>query len=371
MDDNRPSRIVAFDHVRGIAVICMIISHVTLMFGTDIANGTIVGRFMNDWCGRAPAAPVFMMLMGVFFSYPRDKPMFTKVLRGAKIFLLGILLNIARFVIPMSIASIFLSDLASGARVQLNLSVGEAFWRMFYNMDILEFAGVAFVILALLQRFIKRSFIWVIVGAVVVFVAPYLWGTGEDWGIYYNLVQPLWGDSFSPNVPGDTSFPVFPWLVYPIAGILIGKALSSGMEQHALFKRMLFSGIGLLAFGAVIVIIKTSEQFGDYWRMFPGGTSMVLGFALVWTAFFMWLERAGLFQKALSTLNFWSVNITLAYCVQWVLLGFATLALGYKLIDNEWFLLALAPVFIVVSYFITVILLRRDGFMRSFRWFTK
>lgn len=66
MDEGGSSRIVAFDHVRGLAVIFMIISHVAVVLGSGVANKTVIGHIMDDVCGTAPAAPVFMMLMGVF-----------------------------------------------------------------------------------------------------------------------------------------------------------------------------------------------------------------------------------------------------------------------------------------------------------------
>ncbi|HNV71883.1 MAG TPA: heparan-alpha-glucosaminide N-acetyltransferase domain-containing protein, partial [Candidatus Ozemobacteraceae bacterium] len=75
-------RIAAFDHVRAIAVLAMIVSHVTVMFGTANACMTPIGRFMNEFCGTAPAAPVFMILMGIFFIYPHDKSFSQKMARG-------------------------------------------------------------------------------------------------------------------------------------------------------------------------------------------------------------------------------------------------------------------------------------------------
>lgn len=84
----------------------MIISHVALMFGSNEAGATPVGRFMNDFCGTAPAAPVFMLLMGVFFIFPKDKPAFVKIIRGLKLFSLDLVLNVVRMVIPFYILSV-------------------------------------------------------------------------------------------------------------------------------------------------------------------------------------------------------------------------------------------------------------------------
>ena len=70
MDEGGSSRIVAFDHVRGLAVIFMIISTCGCAWLRG-RNKTVIGHIMDDVCGTAPAAPVFMMLMGDFFSDPR------------------------------------------------------------------------------------------------------------------------------------------------------------------------------------------------------------------------------------------------------------------------------------------------------------
>lgn len=371
MDEKKPSRIMAFDHVRGIAVICMIISHVIVEFGSHASEKTIMGHIMDGFFGTAPAAPVFMLLMGIFFSYPREKPTLTKIGRGAKIFLLGILLNIARGVIPITIAAIFFKDVLQNVMDVLHMTRGQIYWRFFYNLDILEFAGLAFMILAILQMVIKRSAGWIITATVVLFVAPYLWGIGESWGMFYSFVQPLWGNALSSSIPSDTLFPVFPWLVYPIAGLLIGKGLSAGIDTHSMYKRMLTYGALLFSAGAGFVLINPAKELGDYYRMYPAGTAMTLGFALLWTCLFMWFSQRGIFQGPLGKLVFWSENITIIYCVQWVLFGFSILIFGFKDIDDPWFLVGLSPVYIFLSYLVSRWIIGCGGFMRAFKWFAE
>jgi len=362
-------RITAFDHVRGLAAIFMIVPHVIIMFGTDSAIHSPVGIVMDQLIGDAPAAPVFMLLMGVFLAYPGERPLPRMMSRGVRIYLLGTVLNVLRLVVPIMIAVVFLPETARQVLHEYGFPAGDVFYELGLDLDVLQFAGIAFILISVLQRFIRSSWLWVVTGAIIVIAAPHLWGTGRSWGLWYDLVQPLWGNELTLNIPTDTAFPVFPWLAYPIAGIIVGKAMAAGRSEDWLLKRMLGAGLVLFVGGWTYVVFGSTESLGDYYRMYPGGTSLVMGFALVWTCFFMWLSRRGLFQNALNKLVYWSRSLTLLYCVQWVLLGFSILIFGYKRFDNPWISVALTPVYICLTY-VTARRLEKIGwFMRGFRWF--
>lgn len=364
-------RISSFDNVRALAVICMIVSHVSLMLGSADACVTPVGRFMNDFCGTAPAAPVFMLLMGIFFVFPQDRSLSVKVLRGFKLFLLGIILNFVRMVIPFFILSKYAPEMFDSMVSALQVSREVVFWRILYNVDILGFAGVACIILALLQPLLTRCWQWVAVGAVMIFAAPYLWGTGEGLGLAFYPLQPFWGRAFVMGAPTDTAFPVFPWLVFPIMGILIGQLLKSGTPEPEVATRMTRVGLVFAFFGAIFVAAFGMGQFGDYYRMYAGGAFLVMSFALLWTAIFMWLTSRGYMQRASSMLIFWSENLTLIYCVQWCWFGFSILLPYFRRIDSPLLLVALTPVFFLLTWAVTRLLLLMPRFMSVFRWFTR
>ncbi len=371
MNNAEIARVPAFDLVRAIAVICMIISHVALMFGSNDASVTTIGRFMNDFCGTAPAAPVFVLLMGIFFVFPKDKPVSEKIVRGFKLFFLGILLNFVRMVIPFFILSIYAPVEFERMCAMLQVGPGEIYWRVLYNVDILGFAGAAYILLALLQTFLKTAWQWVLVGLAVILSAPYLWGAGENLGVFFYILQPLWGRAFVENVPTDTAFPVFPWLVFPLMGVVIGRFFSAGHKESQVFKGMVWSGLLFAAAGSALVAAFGMKQFGDYYRMYAGGTFLVMSFALLWTTFFMWLTRKGWFKAGFSCLSFWSENVTLIYCVQWFWFGFSVLLLNFRKIDDLRVIVVLTPVFFVLTWLTTNVLLRLPRFMRCFLWFSK
>ncbi len=365
------SRVSSFDNVRALAVICMIISHVSLMLGSADACATPVGRFMNDFCGTAPAAPVFMLLMGIFFVFPHDRSLSVKVFRGLKLFLLGIMLNFLRMVIPFYILSINAPEMFDGMVTALQVGRDVVFWRILYNVDILGFAGVAYIILALLQHLLTRSWQWISVGAVMIFAAPYLWGAGESLGIAFYPLQPLWGRAFVMGAPTDTAFPVFPWLVFPIMGLLIGRLLKSDVPESEIAAGMTRFGLLFAILGAAFVSVYGTGQFGDYYRMYAGGTFLVMSFALLWTAMFMRLTLKGYMGWASSVLTFWSENLTLIYCVQWFWFGFSILLPYFRRVDSPIVLMAVTPVFFLLTWGFTRLLLFSPRFIGIFRWFTR
>ncbi len=361
-------RIAAFDHVRGLAVIFMIISHVALMFGSSEAAATPIGRFMNDFCGTAPAAPVFMFLMGVFMIFPGEKRPGILFYRGVKLFLLGLLLNVVRMVIPFFLLSIFAPEEFERMYTMLQVSRGEVYWRIFYNVDILGFAGAACMIIAVLSLALKKSWQWLLAGAAVIFAAPYLWGRGEDLGAFFYLLQPLWGRQFAEGVPTDTAFPVFPWLVFPIFGLLIGRFLKDGgKEAHLaglLFRISLLSGTA----GALFVWKYGMSQFGDYYRMYPGGTLLIVAFTAIWTALFSLLSGFAQLKALLHRLVFWSRHITLIYFVQWFIFGFSILLLYFRRVDDPLMLVALTPLSLLLTWLLTRLCLKSSSLMRLFSW---
>ena len=371
MNSGDNQRLAAFDHVRGLAVIFMIISHVALMLGSGEAAVTPIGRFMNDFCGTAPAAPVFMLLMGVFMIFPCEKVAGQLFCRGLKLFVLGLLLNIVRMVIPFFLLSIFFPGEFERMYTMLQVSRDEVYWRIFYNVDILGFAGTACMIIAVLSLVLKKTWHWILAGSAATIAAPYLWGTGENLGAFFYLLQPLWGRQFAEGVPTDTAFPVFPWLIFPILGLIIGRLLRDGLEQARLagllFRVSLLTG----AVGGILVGKYGLGQFGDYYRMYPGGTLLVVTFATLWTAMFLWFSAFAKLRAVLDRLVFWSRHITLIYFVQWFIFGFSVLFLYFRRVDNPLVLVALTPCSLWLTWMLTRLCLKSLAFMRFFCWFTR
>ena len=93
------ARIKFFDFARGIAIFFMILQHAVIVFDKSSGYDSELGRALI-LLGTAPAAPVFMFIMGVFFIHRHPGDMSYGIKRGLKIWALGYVLNLVRFCLP-------------------------------------------------------------------------------------------------------------------------------------------------------------------------------------------------------------------------------------------------------------------------------
>lgn len=370
MPETSSARMTYFDNVRGLLAIGMIICHTIIMYGSESMLQKPLGIFGEWIIGTWPGAPVFMILMGIFFVYPHDRSTSHKFIRGIKLFLLGLILNLIRFVVPYLIALATGSDAFQNIAILAPQEDFPVMWQLFYFMDILTFAGLSIVILAIFDTIFSKDWQWLILALFVVFLSPYMWGTGRDLGNFYPLLQPFWSNSLVDGILSDTAFPVFPWLLYPIIGLLIGRQLSNGATLDTLLPLLVRSSVVLGFVGSSIMLVSNHSQLGDFYRMYPGATLLCAGFGLSWIAMFMILTKHRICQRAFGCLTFWSRNLTLIYLVQWILIGFGVLIFGYRQQDNSWIVFSLIFLFSTLTHITTTHLLNRKKFIRVFNWFT-
>lgn len=327
------NRIAALDLARGFAVWFMISVHVLQEWGSEATNTSALGRVVT-FLGSPPAAPVFMFLMGASLAFSRRAGVPRMAWRGLQLLALGYGLNAFRGAIP--------------AWIGLRLGVVDAAtlgpytpWDLLWEVDILEFAGVALFLLAAVRRlWPERVAVWLGLAAVIGAVGPLLWGTGEGTTPLYAVLRNLWGTGV------HVSFPLFPWLAYPLVGMAWGRWLSDAGEGtgvvNGFFRKTLGVGVGLLAAGTAVCLTDPALHIGDYWRSGPGGVVWILGFVLAWVAICHFLMEKVRDNKVFGVLRFWSRNVTRFYVIQWLLVGWGAGAVGYKALGVPGTILALA-----------------------------
>ncbi|MCP4589820.1 MAG: DUF1624 domain-containing protein, partial [bacterium] len=256
----------------------------------------------------APAAPVFLLIMGVFLGQSR-RGVRHGVLRGLRLLALGYLLNFLRFTLPLGIARLE-GPLPNAAESPLSL---------LWAVDILQMAGLSFIVLTLLKRTLPFRWAWVVIAAGVAVLAPLLWGLGAS----CPLLDLLWGTG------ANVFFPLFPWLVYPLVGMAYGPYLLEVGGAARVMRRTAALGGLLLAVGAATFFLPTAAIFGvgDYCRSGLGVHLAVLGFVFLWLPLCWVMARRGSDSGGLGLLYFWSRNVTSVYFVQWVLIGWGILLL--------------------------------------------
>jgi len=312
----RQVRLRSLDLARGMAVLFMVMVHVLIKYGNYAANNTPVGKVIQV-LGGPPAAPVLMFLMGVSLSFSKRATLARSLKRGGKLFLLAYLLNCLRGTLPAFIG-LNLGVITPGDILPYTPRL------LFGVVDILQLAGLALIILALIRRLMPWPLAWLILAAAVAVGSPPLWGRMSGWPPLDGLLTLLWGT-------GDfVAFPLFPWLSYPLSGMAFGVWLASSTDQDALFRRAAGFGLALLLLGALIISTNPAFQFGDYYRAGPGAAAAMTGFVLMWLAACHWLVKHIPANSLFNLFYEWSARVTSFYCIHWIIIGWGVGLVGYQ-----------------------------------------
>lgn len=290
------------DLLKGFAVFLIVPVHIMETFIDYPGREGLLGKVLLA-LGGPVGVPVFMMVMGYFIANSKKKP-WQNVIRGIKVFVLGLLLNI-------------------GLNANLLIKIRYAGWQInpweyIWGVDIFYLAGLSIVVLAFLKGLEKGRtlFAFILAFLVLVFTAPmntFLMVTERSYIL--------------PFIAGTYSwayFPLFPWLAYPLFGFAFfywEDDIVRFYSSHKLIR------LAILAVAGVLVVmfgqwgIRTTINLPDYyhhtfWFAMWGMTVIVL-----WVAFLRFLV-----QKYPSTIigNFlqWlGKNITQFYVIQWLIIG--------------------------------------------------
>ncbi len=301
-------RFIYLDIARGIAVLCMILQHAMIIFCVNEGEGSLLGEAVI-LAGTAPAAPVFMIIMGAFFVSSDKANLIYALKRGTALFAAGYMLNALRFSIPLLVAY----D-ATGTPSYMTEAV-----TTFFSVDILQMAGLSLIIMGILKRFFPIPLLWGFFAIGIGVISPFFWGHDN-----FAFEALLWGTE------KDVSFPLFPWLIYPLTGMAVSSALASRSSAH---RTSLMTGLGGICFVAALIIYFIGPSFlsltGDYYRSGLMIHLIMTGFVFFWLFLLDRLTSARtLYPFVSELLCFWSRHVTIVYFVQWTLIGWGMFIFG-------------------------------------------
>ena len=310
------NRLLSIDLARGLAVFFMIAVHTLEVFANQEVKNSVFGQIIA-FLGGPPAAPVFMTLMGFSFIYSTKSELKPKLFRGFKIFLTGYLLNILRGVIPFSLASYLNMDIAKTFPIERLNEVA-----ILTLVDILQFAGIALMIMAVIQAFKINKYLILVSAFLISMISPFLWGIKIDMPIIDQVLELFWGDQpigfgFIAN---KIAFPVFPWLTFPLLGMFLGETVKNSTDSHRAFNYFGIAGIVVILIGVAISYNNFTYHFNDYYHSRQGGMVFMCGFVLFWlylTKLIFDNVPANSFFDLLFT---WSKGVTNIYFVQWIII---------------------------------------------------
>lgn len=309
-------RQLELDVARGLAVLFMILIHFQQFF-LPVDFMETGWALTVDFLGGVPAAPVFMVIMGIGFVYTRNGSPQVFFRRGMMLILSGYLLNLMRGFLPALILwqrTGYENYLFNGVKQLLYI-------------DILQFAGLAMITFGCFRYWKLSNRSIAAVGVVLALLNFQVMGIKPENLLLEGLTGLFWGS-------GELSFfPYLSWIFYPIVGYLFGSLLSRCTDKRFFYTIM---GLGSSAvwFFSIFVLqgtygldIGLFSEYGYYHHTLLGNIAFT-GFVLGWVSLLFFLTPL-IPAVAQKTIDRWSKNVTDIYYAQWVIIGWLAIPLGY------------------------------------------
>lgn len=269
------NRLDSIDALRTLAIIFMILCHFVIF----LSPGTDPKNFLHFFCNHIIgdfAAPIFLVLVGISQVLLSEKKSSRKImLRGFIIFVFGMLLS-----------------------ASLHNAIN------FFDWDILPIIGFSIILLVFLRNYNSVALFSIVF--LIVAISPILrqysgylnyWGNAfntvpflSKFGIYKKiLIDPI--TDYEPNanlisiLKGfllNGYFPIFPWIVFPLIGSILGKSITRGNIEKKLPLIIISSIFGIIS-GFSITIINlflgnnlAIDHHLSNLSFYPDSTAMIL-----------------------------------------------------------------------------------------------
>lgn len=318
-------RQIELDIAKGLAILFMIAVHIQSELGDPYISTTIIGGII-DFFGTIPAAPVFMFLLGTGIVFSKKNEPKTLIKRGFKIIGLGYLLNIVRTII------VFLPPLLFG---DISSYTSELIVSL-VNIDILQFAGLAFMFFGLVKKMNLKLNHMVILVIIISLLNYSLLKLQTENYILAAITGLFWGSNEL------AAFPFTTWIFYPVAGFCFGEILMRQENKDVFYKKIFFVFATLLCL-LIVITYKFSISSGlmtevSYYHHTLFSNILFTSFVLVWISLLFYIKK---FIPVLvqDVLKRWSLNVNSIYIIHWIIIcmigstmGFYSLNFVYSII---------------------------------------
>ncbi len=305
------------DLARGLAVLFMVLIHVQEYFSLPEAKASLIGTAI-DLGGGAPAAAVFMFLLGVGIVFTRNNDWRVFVRRGCMLILAGYLLNALRGTLPCLV-----KWHSEGVEADFYLGVSH-----FVLIDIFHFSGLTLIMFGGMKRFglgVPAAFVLLFATS----FANYLTFGHFFKNLSFAAVSGLfWGSS------KITVFPFLTWVFYPLAGFIWGSLLIRCARKNlfhaanALLGAGVFAGLYLL-FEKLRLQSPLSTDYAYYHHCLDANL-LFTAFVLVWISILYFVSLA-LPERIFVHIERWSRNVSEIYFIHWLLVGWLFILIRERL----------------------------------------
>ena len=229
------------DILKALAIIAMVICHPVLMLGSYISGhendflyflgNSIFGEYIF-------VAHAFMFAMGIGMIYTRKSSPSDFFHRGIKLYLLGYVLNFFRY--GMYVLTL---DLIKGEIISKT-------WYFLFEQDILQFAGLAFILTAIFKKLRLTEVQIFIISIILSLIGSFIYHLNTG-----NYVLDVFIGHFV-NTNDMSCFTLFNWYICVAFGRLIGSILYNMQEKDKFYKKMFFISGSIMT----IYVILTSKR---------------------------------------------------------------------------------------------------------------
>lgn len=302
------------DLARAVIIFCLALIHCTIECTGDEGLTSGIPYLFDTVIGGPFSAPMYMFVMGIGMAYTKKCEPMQHFQRGFNIFITGYILNICRFLIPYLIGYAITGEYEKYVEPLLYKVLGN---------DILIFAGLGMMILALFIKFHVPDTVMFIIGVV-------LSGTGT----FFNGIDvgnPL-GNIFLGYLIGTedaagmvvSDFPVCNWLLFPVCGYIFGRVLKRVKDKKAFYMAVslpaMLIAVIYFAFGLYYEFGMFGEGQNCYYHMNIADAFASLELTMGMLGIYYTVCRV-LPKKVMNITNEISSNITAVYCIHWVLVS--------------------------------------------------
>lgn len=340
------------DLIKGLAVLFMIQVHIMELFANETIYNSSFGK-LSLFLGAVPVATVFTILLGYFIAVT-NPTRWQLIKRGITTFCIGMILNIA----------LNFNLLYSVYQGKFKLDI----YPYVFGVDILQFAGLSMIMMAILKPLFNKHVLFLILAIMLsVWLSQYLL-------MFTDLTTTLtYSTSFIYGNSHWSYFPLFPWLAYPLAGMLFFK-----LKENYVFKFLNAPKIKLITALIGALFLLTTFKYANTI------TFNLTSYYHHNCIFFIWsIIFISFYSLWISQINSWFVNamiskyfkwlgqhVTLVYCLQWILIGNIATEI-YKTIEDPiqllWWFLGILTIVSGLAYLTIELKKRLNNYLNVFK----
>lgn len=300
-------RQIEWDYAKVFAIITMIFVH----FLAFCSFSKIDYGYFEEYLFilTQSSAPIFMFAMGIGMVYTRHDSEKSFVIRGIKLLLLGLIIN----------TMYFLSNYSAGIPLEYSLL-------SFLANDILQFAGITFIVVAIFKKFNLSHLQILLIALLLSLIVSY----HPDITLHNMYLNQFLGNFIETTGQNIVScFPFLNWFIIPAVGMLFGNDLKRCIDKDRLYKLILrytsITTLVLLVLGFVTregmfaITGGTVPEKLSYLHLSMQDIILLIVIILLVGSIFNFISKRAT-PKINKFIMRTSKNVTSIYLIQWALI---------------------------------------------------